>query len=254
MRTNPVKAALKRGEVQIGCAFHHLRSAEAAFILGKAGIQWSFIDAEHGPFGPETLADICKASVRGGLSPIVRIGDMQYDLAARALDGGAEGILLPRIESADVLAKAISWMKFPPVGVRGYGLTAPAFDFEKVTIAQAIEHLNANTMVVFQIESVAGFEKRDELLAVPGVDAILVGPADLSTSLGIPGELDHPKLVSTIEKIVESAVKHGVAAGIHCRNLEMAKFWRTRGFTLLSCSSEALMLHDRASEIVAALK
>ena len=185
---------------------------------------------------------------------LFRSGDMQYDLAARALDGGAEGIMLPRIESAEVLAKAISWMKFPPVGVRGYGLTAPAFDFEKVTIAQAIQHLNENSMVVFQIESVAGFEKRDELLAVPGVDAILVGPADLSTSLGIPGEFDHPKLVSTIEKIVESCVKHGVAPGIHCRNLDMAKFWRARGFTLLSCSSEAMMLHDKASEIVAALK
>ena len=148
-----MKKALADGKLQLGCGFGQLRSQDVARILADAGFQWAFIDTEHGGFDLETVQDICRISVLVGLCPIVRVAELQYSLVTRALDVGAQGIIFPRVESPELLAKAISWTKYPPLGVRGFGLTALQVDHEKVTIPQIIEHMNANTMVVLQIET-----------------------------------------------------------------------------------------------------
>ena len=254
MNTNHVKKALKEGKLQLGCSFAQLRSPAVATILGKAGLDWCYMDCEHGPFDLETLQDLCRASIAAGMAPIVRIADVQYNLVARSLDCGAMGVLLPRMESAEVLAKAASWAFFPPKGIRGYGFTQHNMDYEPVTIPQIIQHTNDNTMVVFQIETQAGLDARDELLAVPGIDAVMVGPADLSISLGIPGQFENPKLIDAIDKIIESCNKHGVAPGLHMRPLHLAKFWRDRGMRFLSTGGDALFLYDKASEAMATLR
>jgi 2-keto-3-deoxy-L-rhamnonate aldolase RhmA len=254
MQTNPVKKALKEGKVQIGCSFSQLRSPEVATILGKAGFDWTYLDSEHGGFDLETLQDLCRAAVAAGMMPIVRIADVQYSLVARALDCGGMGILLPRIESPEALARAVSWAYFPPLGVRGYGLTAPHVNYEAATMPQIIENRNTNTIVAFQIETKVALERRDELLAVAGIDAVMVGPADLSISLGIPGEFEHPNLIEAVEQIRDSCLKHGVAPGIHMRALPNAKFWKERGMLFLSTGSETGFLFDKASESVKALR
>jgi 2-keto-3-deoxy-L-rhamnonate aldolase RhmA len=254
MRVNSVKKALKEGKVQYGCAFGQIRSVEVPRILAAAGFDWTFIDGEHGGFGIETLQDLCHASVTAGLSPVVRVADMQYALVARALDCGAQGVLFPRVESAEVLERAVSWTKFPPVGVRGFGLTPAHLGYERVTIPQVIEHMNQNVMVVLQIETKLAVEKRDELLSVPGVDAVLVGPVDLSISLGVPGDFEHPKMVEAMEQIRDSCIKHGVAPGTQTRTLSLAKFWKQRGMLFLGSGSETGFMFEKASEIVAALK
>src|SRR5882724_12004900 len=187
MRVNTVKKALAEGRLQLGCGFGTIRSGEVCRILAAAGFNWSFIDTEHGGFDIETVQDICRAANMAGLAPIVRVADLQYALVARALDCGAQGIVFPRVESPELLEKAISWTKFPPLGIRGFGLTPSAIDYEKATIPQIIEHMNANTMVVLQIETKLAFDRREELLSVPGIDAVMLAPADLSISLGVPG-------------------------------------------------------------------
>src|SRR5689334_5530612 len=198
MRTNTVKQALKQGKLQLGTGFAQVRSPDVARILAAAGFHWAFLDTEHGGFDLETVQDLCRAAIPAGLSPIVRVADLQYSLIARALDVGAQGIIFPRVESPELLAKAVSWAKFPPAGIRGFGLTPHFIDYEKATIAQMIEHENANTMVVLQIETKTAVDIRDELLAVPGIDAVLVGPVDLSISLGVPGDFQHPLMVEEI--------------------------------------------------------
>src|SRR5580700_7919798 len=165
MHINPVKHALKEGKLQAGCSFGQLRSPDVARILAAAGFQWSYIDSEHGPFDLETLADICRAAVAAGLMPIIRVADLQYALVARALDNGAQGIIFPRVEDPALLAKAVSWTKFPPAGIRGFGLGPSHIDYVKATIPQVIEHQNANTLVVLQIETKAAVDRRDELLS-----------------------------------------------------------------------------------------
>ena len=94
-----------------------------ARLLAAAGFDWAFVDTEHGGFDLETVQDICRVARLAGLSPIVRVSDLQYPLVARSLDCGADGIIFPRVEEPELLAQAVSWTKFPPVGIRGYGLS-----------------------------------------------------------------------------------------------------------------------------------
>ncbi|MGH8338312.1 MAG: HpcH/HpaI aldolase family protein, partial [Gammaproteobacteria bacterium] len=213
-----------------------------------------FLDTEHGGFGIETIQDLCKLSAMVGLSPIVRVASVEYALVARALDCGAQGVIFPRIESPELLEKAVSWTKFPPMGVRGFGLGAPQVEYERAAMPEIIEHVNANTMAVFQIETARGVEAREELLSVAGVDAVMMGPADLSISLGVAGDFEHPKVVEAMEKVRDSCRRHGVAPGTQTRTLGLGKFWRERGMQFLGCGSETGMLFERASEIVAGLR
>lgn len=253
MLINSVKKALKEGKVQLGTSFGQLRSPEVGRILAAAGFQWAFIDAEHGGFGIETIQDICRTANLTGLAPIVRVADLQYHLVARALDNSAQGIIFPRIESPERLAEAVSWCLFPPKGVRGFGLTAMQADYEPVTIPQMQEHCNAQTLIVLQIETKRALEARDEILSVPGIDAVMVGPVDLSISLGCPGDFTHPKMIAAMEAIRDSCIAKGIAPGTQTRNLELAKFWKERGMKFLGCSSEWGMMLERGKEITAAL-
>jgi 2-dehydro-3-deoxyglucarate aldolase/4-hydroxy-2-oxoheptanedioate aldolase len=242
MRVNSVKQALKAGHVQFGCGFGQIRSPEVARILAAAGFHWTFLDGEHGGFGIETMQDLCHAATQAGLMPMVRVADMQYALIARALDCGAQAVLFPRVESPELLERAVSWTKFPPAGLRGFGLNPTHVGYERVTIPQMIQHMNENVMVVLQIETQLAVDRREELLSVPGIDAVLIGPVDLSISLGVPGEFQHPKMVQAMEQIRDTALAHGVAPGMHARTLALAKFWKETGFLL-----------EKATETIAGL-
>jgi 2-dehydro-3-deoxyglucarate aldolase/4-hydroxy-2-oxoheptanedioate aldolase len=253
MIVNTVKRALKEGKVQLGTGFGTLRSPDVTRILAKAGFNWAFIDTEHGCFGIETVQDVCRAASMAGLCPIVRVADLQYSLVARALDNGGMGVIFPRVESVELLERAVSWCKFPPVGVRGFGLTPLHVDFEPVGIPEIGAHMNENVMVVLQIETVKALEMRDELLSVAGIDAVMVGPVDLSISLGVPGDFMHAKMVDAMEKIRDSCLAHGVAPGTQTRNVQLAKFWRERGMLFLGCGSEVAFMLEKGKEVVAQL-
>lgn len=253
MRPNPVKTALAEGKVQYGTNFGQLRSQEVLKILAAAGFQWAFIDTEHGGFDLETIQDLCRIAAYVNFVPIVRVADLQYSLVARALDCGAGGVIFPRVEDVGLLEKAVSWARFPPVGVRGFGLSPFHFDHEPVTLPQMIEHVNQHTMVVLQIETKRALEMREELLAVPGIDAVMIGPADLSISLGVPGEFQHPKMVDAMEAIRDTCNRRGIAPGTQTRTLALARFWKERGMRFLGCSSETAMLYEKAREMIQAL-
>ena len=123
-----------------------------------------------------------------------------------------------------------------------------------MTIADAVAHFNEHVMVVLQIETRTALERIDELLAVPHIDAVLIGPADLSVSLGIPGNFDHPDFVAAVEKVRERCESRGIAPGMHTRSIDMVKQWRGRGLRLLSCNNDIGMLYEKAVETVAALR
>ena len=250
MRPNAVKEALHAGHVQLGTGFWQLRSPEIARIYAAAGFQWTFIDTEHGGFDLETVQDICRVANLVNLCPLVRVADLQYPLVSRALDCGAQGIIFPRVESPEVLAEAIQWTKFPPLGVRGFGLTTLQANYEPLSMAQILEQTNRNIMVVMQVETQLAVDRREELLSVPGIDAVMIGPADLSISLGVPGEFEHPKVVAAMEAVRDTCLKHGIAPGTQTRSLKLARFWRQRGMLFLGCGNETTMLLDRATELV----
>ncbi len=250
MKTNLVKKALSEGKLQLGTGFGQFRSPEVAKLLAAAGFQWAFIDTEHGGFDLETVQDICRVALPAGLAPIVRVADLQYSLVARSLDCGAQGIIFPRVESAELLERAVSWTRFPPLGVRGFGLSLVNVDYEKAGFADIIAHFNANTLVVLQIETKKALDAREELLGVPGIDAVMIGPADLSISLGVPGEFQHPKMVEAMEAVRDTCLRRGIAPGTQTRSPALAKFWKERGMLFLGCNNETSMLYERAVQVL----
>src|SRR5205085_2401856 len=162
----------------------------------------------HGSYNLETVHDMIVASNGAGITPIVRVGEVQYTLCARLLDQGAQGIILPRVEDPKILEEALNWLRFPPVGKRGYGVNPTMIDYETRTFPEIIEHQNTHTLGVVQFETVNAVERADELLSLKGVDVIMVGPADLSISLGLPGQFDHPLVIETICSLIGKCQRH----------------------------------------------
>ena len=254
MRVNLTKERLLKGETVYGCGLQVYRSPEVARTFAAAGFDYVFIDMEHGAFDLETVQDMIKASLESGITPIVRVGELLYSLVARLLDAGAQGIILPRVEDPKLLETALGWLRFPPVGVRGYGVNPTMTGYEAHTFTEIIEHQNRQTLAVVQFESVAALERADELLSVKGLDVIMVGPADLSISLGIPGQFENPKLLAALDRLVEQCNKHGVVPGIQTRGLAMAKDCAARGMRFIGCSAEHGLLLEKARETVGQLK
>ncbi len=254
MRVNLTREKLAKGGTVFGCGLQVYPSAEIARTFAAAGFDYVFIDMEHGTFNLETAHGMIRAALDTGITPIVRVAELAYSLVARLLDGGAQGIILPRVEDPRVLEEALAWMRFPPVGKRGYGVNPTMVGYEARTFAEIIEHQNSNTLAVVQFETVTAMERADELLSVAGMDIAMVGPADLSISLGSPGQFDHPLLIATVERLISKCVAHGVVPGIQTRSLAMSKFWAGRGMRFVGTSGEHGLLLEKARETVAALR
>jgi len=254
MRVNHTRERLAKGEVVYGCGLQVYRSSEIPRAFAAAGFDYVFIDMEHGSFNLETVHDLIVSSNLAGITPIVRVGEVQYTLCDRLLDQGAQGIILPRVEDPKVLAEAIGWMKFPPVGKRGYGVNPTMIDYEARGFPEIIEHQNRENLVVVQVETTTAVERADELLSQKGVDIVMIGPADLSISLGVPGQFDHPKMIETISKMIEKCNQHGVVPGIQTRSVAMARQWAERGMRFIGVAAEYVLLLEKARETVAQLR
>lgn len=253
MYINQTRERLARGETVFGCGLQVYRSAEIPRAFAAAGFDYVFIDMEHGAYDLETVQDMIAACNMAGITPIVRVGELLYSLVARLLDAGAQGIILPRVEDPKLLAEAMSWMRFPPVGKRGYGVNPTIVSYEGHTFAEIIEHQNRNTVSVVQFETRVAMERADELLSVPGVDIAMVGPADLSISLGVPGDFENPLMISTIGALIEKCNRHGVVPGIQTRSVAMAKAWAERGMRFVGAGAEHGLLLEKAKEAVSQL-
>jgi 2-dehydro-3-deoxyglucarate aldolase/4-hydroxy-2-oxoheptanedioate aldolase len=254
MRINTTRERLAKGEVVYGCGLQVYRAPEIPRLFAAAGFDYVFIDMEHGSFNLETAHDMIISCKLAGITPIVRVGEVQYTLCARLLDQGAQGIILPRVEDPKVLEEALSWMRFPPLGKRGFGINPTMVDYETRAMPEIIEHQNRETLAVVQFETVRAVEAADELLSLAGLDVVMIGPADLSISLGIPGQFDNPLLVSTVDKVIAKCNAHGVVPGIQTRGVAMGKFWAERGMRFVGVAAEHVFLLEKCKEAIAALR
>ncbi len=253
MQANQSREKMLRGEPVFGCGLQCYRSAEIPRTFAAAGFDYVFLDMEHSAFNLETVQDMIKASLDANITPIVRIGELLYSLAARLLDSGAQGIIFPRVEDPAILREALSWVRFPPLGKRGYGVNGTMMRYEAAGFPEVIAHQNRNTLAVVQFETQTAVDRADELLSVKGLDVVMVGPADLSISLGVPGQMDHPLLISTIDAIVAKCKEYGVIPGIQTRSVAMSKFWTERGMLFVGTSAEHALLLEKSKEAVAQL-
>jgi len=254
MRINLTRERLAKGETVFGCMLQAYRSPEIARTFAAAGFDYVFIDMEHSAFDLETVQDMIQASLEAGITPLVRVCELLYSLFARLLDSGAQGIILPRVDDVKALEEALSWLRYPPLGKRGFGVNPTMIGYETRSMAEIIEHMDRNTVSVVQFETRAALERADELLSLKGLDIAMVGPADLSIALGIPGDFENPKLISAVEKLIEQCRKYNVAPGIQVRNAAMAKAWTARGMRFVGTGAEHVLLLERSKELVSQLR
>ncbi len=241
---NVCKQLLKEGRTIIGTFVVEFRQSSVMQLLSNAGFDFVLIDNEHGPFSSETIADLSRAAVMLGLTPIVRIPEITYTHIAQTMDVGAQGLMIPRITSADQVRDVMRMLRYPPLGERGNAMSRGLTQFRSGDVKTALDDIHAETMLVIQIETRQAVESIDEILAVPGVDAVLVGPNDLSISYGVPGQSDHPLVKAAITRTIKACQASGVTPAIHMTSLDTAAYWAGQGMRMVSTGSEAAFIHS----------
>jgi 4-hydroxy-2-oxoheptanedioate aldolase len=211
---NNVKEKLARDEVVASMTVRLVRTIEIARIARTAGFDTLYVDVEHSSFSLETTGQICMAALEAGIAPFVRVPANTPDYISRVLDGGALGVIAPHIRSAQEAREVVKAAKYPPLGERSNAGTLPHLHFRTFPPAEANAALNEATMVIVQFESAATLAKTEEIVAVEGVDMVLVGLNDLLADWGIPGEYDHPKVRAAYADIIAACRKHGKHCGV----------------------------------------
>ncbi len=248
-----IKQALATGQSVIGSMVTELRTPAIALILAEAGLDYLLLDMEHGAHTLPEIADTLKLARLRGIAPIVRIPDLAYHLVANVLDAGAAGVMLPRVMRREQVERLVAFSNYPPVGERG-GYAGLGRDlYRPQQLAGYAAAVNAETLVIIQIEHRDALDRLDEILSVPGLDAVLIGPFDLAISYGL-ATLDDPTLDAAIATIIDACQRHSVAPGIHVDSIDAARRWRERGVQLLSCRSDLSFLRAGAAEVVGGLR
>ncbi len=253
LQPNRVKQALRRGEQVVGTMISEVGSPGVVWLLANAGFDFVFIDMEHGTFELAVVADMIKVARLAGIVPLVRVPDLAYHLVARVLDAGAMGVMLPRVETRAQVEQFVSFMKYPPAGVRGASGTRGHTDYGGARPQELVAHMNEHMLVILQIERKRAVDDIDQLLGVPGVDVALIGPFDLTISLG-EDDTRAPAVEGAIQQVVDAARRHGVASGIHTHDAAEVAGWGARGMTMLTCNSDMGFLGAGARQTVAALR
>jgi 4-hydroxy-2-oxoheptanedioate aldolase len=202
---------LLRGSRPLLGAFVGIPAPALVEMCGHAGFDFVIIDNEHGPAGIESTENMLRAARGAGIIPVVRT--LEADIL-RILDIGASAIQVPQVNTAEQARRIVAAAKYPPVGNRGAAFSTRAAGYGFFGGDQHIKASNEGTSVIIMAETRAAIENIDEIVAVPGVDAVFFGPNDLSFSLGYPGQMQHPEVVGAIEHGVTRALAAGVAPGV----------------------------------------
>ena len=234
---------LRSKEILVGTLVT-LPSPEVCELLANVGYDWLFIDAEHGAFNPQQAQTMLQAA--GSVPCLIRVPDDETIWIKKALDIGAAGVIVPQVHDANQAKKIITDCKYAPDGNRGIGIGRAhkyGVDFERY-----LKNANRETAVVLQAESSEAVDNITDIVALDGVDAILVGPYDLSASLGRPGEVDHPIVQSAIEKIIGACQNANITMGIFGVSADAVMPYKEKGFNLLTVGTDTAFLINAASE------
>jgi 2-keto-3-deoxy-L-rhamnonate aldolase RhmA len=255
---NYAKDRLEAGELALGVGLRQARTVDIGRIMKTAGYDFLFIDMEHNSMSIDLAAQISVAAQDAGITPVVRVPDFQHFHATRALDAGAQGIVVPHVDTPEVAARMVSYCKYPPVGHRSVTGALPQLNFKPAPMAEATAAINAATLLILMLETPEAVENVEAIAAVPGFDVLLVGTNDLCMEMGIPGQLDHPQIGEAFERIVAACRAHGKYAGLGgVYDPPLMERYLAMGFRLVLAGSDlSFMLHaaKARAEAVRAMK
>jgi len=231
------RARLRAGESLVG-SIVTMPLASVAEIVADAGFDWLWIDMEHGPLDLTTVEAILRA--RGSAAGIVRAPANDPVWIKRILDTGAEGVLLPHVSSAAEARTAVEAAYYPPRGKRSFGVSRAHGYGPRMNdyLGSSIDE----TTVMVQIEDATAVANIDEILATDGIDAAVIGPFDLSGSLGHLGDITHPDVAAAIDAVASAGRAHGVPVGIFCGSAELAQGYLAKGFSPIAVGVDCMLL------------
>ena len=247
---NPVTRALRAGRVCIGALSITFPGPAVAQIAGQAGFGFLYFDMEHSGLTMSDVDPICTAAKLAGTVPLAGPSGIADFLISRTLDNGAMGVIAPHVSTREETELVVNACRYAPAGTRGLITLGTHTGFEHPDAAAWIEAQNRELLVAVKVESAPGIENVEEIAAVPGLDAILVGPGDLSATMGIPGRMDHPRLEQAIERMLAACRQNGIAGGPHVGSAEAVRKWADRGATFMSYGMDGAMLLEASRRAV----
>ncbi len=234
---NLFRQRLKQGDVLLGQMILELFTPGIGPMLAACGLDFVIFDMEHGRCDIALLAEMVAACRGSKIVPLARVPDVAYAPLSRVLDVGARGVMAPRVETKQQAEDIVSQLKYAPVGRRGVALGI-AHDLYQAGTADFFAQANEETAVILLLETEKAFANLDEIVGVPGVDVAWVGHYDLTVSMGIPAQFEHPRFLAAMDALVASCRRHGVAPGFLPPSPEAAVHWIGRGFRALSLGSD----------------
>lgn len=253
MKKNPVKSALQAGEPQVG-TWLSLGSVPATRFMARVGFPWLTVDMEHSPIDWSEAANLFAVIADAGCVPLARVPRGDHDLIKRVLDAGAHGIVVPMVNTVEEAKAAIAAAKYPPVGTRSVGGALHALNFD-ATPVEYYANANDEILVILQTESPQGVENAPEIYALPGVDAIFVGPNDLRFQMRDADGTDPTadELESKLQEILRIGKETGTPVGLHVQTVEVVQQRIAEGWQFIALASELKMMLNEAGRLLAGL-
>jgi len=249
---NPIKAALRRGEKQIGC-WLTLNSPSATELIAGAGFDWVLIDMEHTAISESEVVDHLRAAAAGGRSePIVRMPWNDPVMTKRLLDSGARSIIVPYVQTVEEAGRAVASTRYPPAGTRGFAGTHRGNSYGRNK--EYWRALDDEIFLALQVESPQAVALAGEIAAIDGVDCVFVGPNDLAVNMGRIGEAHTPAVQAVIGSVIAPVKAAGKAPGVLDFNADNAKRWLEAGFDFVAVGSDTSLLVSGVNSLVAAFR
>jgi 2-keto-3-deoxy-L-rhamnonate aldolase RhmA len=245
VRENPVKQKLQAGESSFGTLVWEFAAPGLPSILEVAGAEFCIFDMEHSGLSLETIRALIRWCRGTSVVPLVRVPSHEYRYVAGALDAGAQGLMIPNVETAEQAREVVSWTRYPPAGKRGAAAGIAHDDYRGGSAADIIANMNranAEVLLLCQIESVLGVDNVDQIAAVDGVDVLWVGHGDLSVSMGLPYQFDHPDHLAALDRVASVALSSGKIAGRLVGDTATGRQWLGRGYRMLSYATDTALL------------
>ncbi len=251
-----LKARLKNGEAILGTMINSFDHQDVVKIFQVAGFDMFVIDNEHGAMDYSKVGMLLSYARALGIGGIVRIPEPRREVVMKYMELGADGILMPNADNAEDVKKVIEYAKYAPMGNRGISLYRPHTGFEKIPSGRDyMKRQNEETLIICQIESKKGVENVDAILDIDGVDAVFIGPNDLSQGYDIIGQFDNPILINAIDRVLKAAQDHEKYCGIFSAGpAEDMKKWLDKGMKLNLWSNDTTMLMQSARGGVSVIK
>ncbi len=254
MRPNPVKERLRAGGHAFGTLVFEFFTPGMARIMDAAGAEFALFDTEHSGAGIETVKQQMAFSAGTGCTPMIRVPDHAYHHIAGALDAGAMGIMAPMIESAEQAAHLVACTRYPPQGRRGAAFGVAHDDYRGGPVAEKISAANARTLVIAMVETAPGVAAVEDIAATPGVDVLWLGHFDLTNSMGIPGEFDHPDYLGAVRRIRAAADRHNLACGFMAADDAWAERYLGMGFRMMAYGLDHLVFQAALARGITAMR